>query len=101
MRKVILLIWDEVPMQHCFCFEVVDQMLQDIRSNNRLFRGLLVIMGGDFAQILPVIRRGTRATIVGACIQRFYIWPRLFLLFLQQNMRLLHDENSREFATWL
>ena len=85
-------------MQHCFCFEAVDRMLQDIRSNDCLFGGLPVIMGGDFAQILPVVRR---ATIVGACIQRSYIWPRLSLLFLRQNMGLFHDENSREFGTWL
>lgn len=76
-------------------------MLHDIRSNNRLFGGLPVIIGDDFAQILPVICRGTRAAIVGACIQRSYIWPRLSFLFLRQNMRLFHDENSREFATWL
>ena len=38
---------------------------------------------------------------MGACIQRSYIWPRLSLLFLRQNMRLLHDANNREFATWL
>ena len=101
MRQVTLLIWDEVPMQHRFCFEAVDRMLQDIRSDNRLFGGLPIVMGGDFAQILPVVRRGTRATIVGACIQRSYIWPRLSLLFLRQNMRLLHDANNREFATWL
>ena len=101
LRQVILLIWDEVPMQHCFCFEVVDWMLQDIQNNNRLFGGPPVIMGGDFAQILPVVRRGTRATIVGACIQRSFIWPRLSVLFLRQNMRLLHNENSREFGTWL
>ena len=55
-------------MQHRFCFEVVDRMLQDIRSHNRSFGGLPVIMGGDFAQILPVVCQGTRATIVGACI---------------------------------
>ena len=101
LRQVTLLIWDEVPMQHRFCFEAVDRMPQDIKSNNRLFRGLLVIMGGDFAQILPIVCRGTRATIVGACIQRSYIWPRLSLLFLRQNIRLLHDPNSQEFATWL
>lgn len=26
-RQVTLLIWDEVPMQHRFCFEAVDRML--------------------------------------------------------------------------
>ncbi len=86
-------------MQHHFYFEVVDQMLQDIRSNNRLFGGLPVIMGGDFAQILLVVYQDTRATIVGAYIQRSYIWPQLSLLFLRQNMRLIYDKNSQDFAT--
>ena len=99
LRQVTLLIWDEVPMQHRFCFKAVDQMLQDIRNNECFFGGLPVIIEGDFAQILPVVRRSTIATIVGACIQCSYIWPRLSLLFLRQNMRLLHDENSREFET--
>ena len=101
LHQITLLIWNEVPMQHRFCFEAVDRMLQNIWNNNRLFGGLPVIMGGDFAQILPVVCRGIRATIVGACIQRSYIWLWLFLLFLRQNMRLFHNENSREFGTWL
>lgn len=86
-------------MQHCFCFEVINRMLQDIWSNNCLFGGLFIMMKGDFAQILPVICRSTKATIVRACIQHFNIWPRLSLLFLQQNMQLFHDKNSQEFAT--
>ena len=85
-------------MQYRFCFEAVDRMLQDIRSDNRLFGVLPMVMGGDFAQILPVVCQGTRATIVGACIQCSYIWPRLTFLFLPQNMRLLHDANSQEVA---
>ena len=76
-------------------------MLQNIRSNDCLFEGLPIIIGRDFAQILPIICQGTRATILGACIQGYYIWPQLSLLFWRQNMRLLYDENSREFETWL
>lgn len=60
MHQVTLLIWDEIPMQHCFCFKAVDQILQDIKSNNHLFVGLPMIMGGDFAQILLVVCQGTR-----------------------------------------
>ena len=81
LRQITLLIWDEVLMQHRFCFKAVDQMLQDIRNNDCFFEGLPVIMGGDFVQILPVVCQDTRATIVEACIQRFYIWPRLSLFF--------------------
>lgn len=32
-------------MQYCVYFEAVDQMLQDIRSNNHLFEGLPMIKG--------------------------------------------------------
>ena len=99
LRQVTLLIWDEVPMQHRFCFEAVDRMVQDIRDSDQLFGGLPVVMGGDFAQILPVVHRGTRATIVRASIQRSYIWLRLTLLFLRKNMRLLQNADSQEFAT--
>lgn len=43
-------------------------MFQDIWSNNHLFEGLSIIIGGDFDQILPVICKYIRATIVKACI---------------------------------
>ena len=44
LRQVTLLIWDEVPMQHRFCFEAVDRMLQDIRDSDQLFGGLPVVI---------------------------------------------------------
>ena len=46
-------------MQHCFCFEAVDRMLQDIQSYGCLFGSLLVITGRDFAQILPIVCQST------------------------------------------
>lgn len=46
-----LIIWDEVPMQHKYCFEVVHRLLVDLRSvtDDVLFGGVPVILGGDFA----------------------------------------------------
>ena len=59
LRSAALIIWDEVPMQHKFCFEAVDRTLRDIRSNSDvLFGGLPAILEGDFAQILPVVKNG-------------------------------------------
>src|SRR5262249_37795964 len=57
LRQVDLIIWDEVPMQHKYCFEVVHRLLVDLRSttDDILFGGVPVILGGDFAQILPAI----------------------------------------------
>ena len=68
-----LLIWDEVPMQYRYCFEAVYCMLTDVCSNDFTFGGLPTILGGDFAQILPVVPWGNRAAIVGTCLQRSFL----------------------------
>lgn len=56
-------------MQHKYCFEVVHRLLVDLRSaaDDILVGGVPVILGEDFAQILPVVPRGSRADIVTAC----------------------------------
>ncbi|XP_070049601.1 uncharacterized protein [Nicotiana tomentosiformis] len=59
--KAKLIIWDEAPMMHRYCFEALDRTLRDIlrfkdASNlERPFGGKTVVLGGDFRQILPVI----------------------------------------------
>jgi hypothetical protein len=83
-------------MQHKYCFEVVHRLLTDLRSvtDDILFGGVPVILGGDFTQILPVIKRGTRPDIVRACLQRSFIWPRLKQLRLRTNIRVRKGENG-------
>jgi hypothetical protein len=46
----------------------VDPALKDM-----LFGGKVVVMGGDFKQILPVVPRGTRGQIVDASLKRFAV----------------------------
>ena len=101
LQEAVLVIWDEVPMQHRYCFEAVHRMLQDVRNSTALFGGLPVIASGDFAQILPVVRRGQRPAIVDACLQQStLIWPHLTVLHLRQNMRVLSGEQNSRFAAW-
>lgn len=74
LRQVDLIIWDKVPMQHKYCFEVVNRLLSDLRSTpNVLFGGVPVILGSDFAQILLVVPKGSRADIVYAYLQKSFI----------------------------
>ena len=101
LRRTSLLIWDEVPMQHRYCFEAVHRMLTDVRSNDSTFGGLPTILGGDFAQILPVVPRGDRAAVVGACLQRSFLWPTFRILSLRLNMRVRHGEANQQFAAWV
>ncbi|KAG0586650.1 hypothetical protein KC19_2G106400, partial [Ceratodon purpureus] len=101
-REASLIIWDEVPMQHRHCAEAVDRSLRDIRDSNSPFGGVTVVFGGDFRLILPVIPRGSRPQIVGACLRRSTIWQHVRILNLSINMRLQNaSPANREFAQWL
>lgn len=101
LRSTALIIWDEVPMQYRYCFEAVHRMLADVHSNTQApFGGVPVILGGNFAQILPVVKRGTRADVVAACLRQS-LWPSLRILSLRQNMRVLDGELNQRFATWV
>jgi hypothetical protein len=107
LRTVGLIIWDEVPMQHKYCFEVVHRLFCDLRGipndspSTPLFGGTPVVLGGDFAQILPVVQGGSRADTVTACLQRSYIWPRLRQLRLRTNMRVRNNPQDGPFRDWV
>ena len=96
-----LMIWNEAPMQHRHIQEAVDRTLRDIRNSDELFGGFSILFGGNFQQILPVIVKGSRPEIVGACIQKSYVWRPLDVLHLRKNMRLdVSVEQEREFVQW-
>nr|XP_043633113.1 ATP-dependent DNA helicase PIF1-like [Erigeron canadensis] len=111
--KTRLIIWDEAPMMHRHCFEALDRTLRDIlasssrASGDKPFGGKVILFGGDFRQILPVIQRGTRAQIVNASINSSDIWRHCTVLRLTENMRLkLGSPQSsltevKAFSDWL
>lgn len=91
-------------MQHKHCFDAVHRTLCDIRGDpDHTFGGLPAILGGDWAQILPVVRHGNRASIVRACLQNSFLWLRFQMLRLTVNMRLHADTtgHNRQHAEWL
>jgi hypothetical protein len=101
IRQADLVIWDEAPMQHRHIMEAVDRTFRDLRDSDKPFGGLTVVFGGDFQQILPVILKGSRAQVVGACIQRSILWRHIKVLYLHQNMRLnTQVQEEANFARW-
>ncbi|XP_022003565.1 uncharacterized protein LOC110901018 [Helianthus annuus] len=80
IKETNMIIWDEAPMTHKHCFEALDRTMRDIaRSNNpslqsKPFGGKIVLFGGDFRQILPVIPKGSRSMIVNSSLNSSYIW---------------------------
>ena len=71
-----LIIWDEAPMTHRHAFEAVDRTLRDLMKavdpllEEKPFGRKVVVFGGDFRQILPVVIKGSREDIVGFYLQR-------------------------------
>ena len=111
--KAKLIIWDEAPMMHKHCFEALDRSLRDIMrtqnngNTNIPFGGKVVVLGGDFRQILPVLPKATRQEVVNASINSSYLWHSCEVLTLSTNMRLLHGSSNadlnemKEFSEWI
>ncbi|XP_073359941.1 uncharacterized protein [Aegilops tauschii subsp. strangulata] len=70
-QRASLILWDEAPMTSRLCFEALDRTLRDVLSvhdeaNGMLpFGGKVMVLGGDFRQILPVVEGGTKEDIIG------------------------------------
>ena len=104
LRATSLIIWDEAPMTHRYAFEALDRTLQDVMQNTKVFGGKVMLFGSDFRQVLPVVRKGSRADIVDATLCRSRIWRHVNVLELQQNMRVMHgatDLMHQEFCKWV
>jgi len=67
----------------------------------------MVVLGGDFRKILPVIRKGCRHDIVLAAINSSTLWKSYKVLNLSTNMSLFaaaskDDGNAiKDFADWI
>ena len=91
LRTSSLIIWDEVAMTRRQAVETLDRSLQDIMGCNQPFGGKVMVFGGNFRQVLPVVPRGTRAQITDATLQRSYIWEKVHKVQLKQNIRAQGD----------
>ncbi|CAJ2678040.1 uncharacterized protein LOC123904970 [Trifolium pratense] len=108
LKQTKLIIWDEAPMAHRYTFEALERTLRDVMSSfsnsKTIFGGKVIVFGGDFRQILPVVPRGYRSDIVHATINSSKIWDHCKVLTLTQNMRLKKNGNDQEianFSKWL
>jgi len=66
-----MIIWNEVPIKHWYCFKVVSSTLNNIcntMDNANIFGGIPILLGGDFVQIPPLIHYGNCGTTVFASL---------------------------------
>ncbi|XP_054091375.1 uncharacterized protein LOC128923026 [Zeugodacus cucurbitae] len=107
MTKVLatskIIIWDECTMAHKRALEALNRTLKDLRNDSRCFGGAMILLSGDFRQILPVIPRSTAADEINACLKSSSLWRYVKKLQLTTNMRvtLLNDTSAEDFSEQL
>ena len=108
IREAPLIIWDEAPRAYRYTLEAVEHSPCDNCNRNWPFGGKMVIFGGNFKQVLPVVTRGSRACSVSSLIPRASVWSycnaqhlRINMWFMHSN--LTHNEHDwlRSFAEWI
>ena len=70
LRQIALFILDETSILSLNILHCVDRWLRDIVGNNIPFGGITFLLGGDFRQTLPVVKRENAAQSVEQCILR-------------------------------
>jgi hypothetical protein len=93
LRIATIIIWDEAPMTHRFSIEAVDRLLQDLNSCSLPFGGKIVVFGGDFRQVLPVVPRGNRSDVANASLVNSYPWNSFQRYKLHHNVRASTDSD--------
>ncbi|KAH0710191.1 hypothetical protein KY284_011618 [Solanum tuberosum] len=92
-----MIIWDEAPMAKRQTIETVDRSFRDIMDIDKPFGGKVMVFGGDFRQVLPVVPKSTRAEIVNASLVKSYLWPLMEKIQFTRNMRARTDPTFSEF----
>ncbi|XP_074303771.1 uncharacterized protein LOC141638263 [Silene latifolia] len=97
LREATMIIWDEASMAKKQHIEVVDMLFKDVCSNDEPFVGKVIVFGGDFWQVLPVLLRRTQQEAVDARIVSSAIWPLLAKFSLTENIRARAGPEFSEF----
>lgn len=97
LQQAAIFLLDECTMTHKKSLEAIDRTMQDLRGNRQIFDGALMLLSGDFRQILPVVPRSTPADEIHACLKSSNLWRHVKKLTLNTNMRVhLHNDQSAD-----
>ncbi|XP_036148429.1 uncharacterized protein LOC118647495 [Monomorium pharaonis] len=99
LKEIDIFIWDEAPMAPRYALEIMDRTLRDIMNNDLPFGGKIIVLGGDFRQLLPIKVHGTRSEIVNLSIKFSSTWKHFINFSLTKNTRVLPEKT--EFAKFL
>ncbi|XP_020266489.1 ATP-dependent DNA helicase RRM3-like [Asparagus officinalis] len=97
IRIARLIIWDEAAMAKRVTIETLDRTLRDLMDQDEPFGGKVIVFGGDFRQVLPVVPRSTRSQTIKESLVSSHLWSKMIKLQLSKNMRAKSDTTFSEF----
>jgi len=84
-------------MAPALALSAVNKLLNEIMKSEKPFGGKVLILGGDFRQILPIVPHGDLSAIVKASIKFNQLWSNFEVLKFHSNVRSIHQA----FSDWL
>ncbi len=99
LKEIDVFIWDEASMAPSSALNSIDILLRDTAQCQKPFGGKIFVLGGDFRQVLPVVRFGSRTRQVASSIKSSPLWKNFDIMTLHKNMRAKSEE--QQFAHWL
>ena len=99
LRETQAILWDEATITPHWALKAVDILLRDLMNNTKPFGGKVLLLGGDFRQCLPVVKKGNRVKIVQACLKMGSLWSKFKTLKLATNMKLTPGQAQHQ--EWL
>ncbi|XP_078431140.1 uncharacterized protein LOC144702973 [Wolffia australiana] len=98
IQSASIIIVDKAPMMHRHVYETLDRSIRDVMKTidatleNVPFGGKVVVMGGDFRQVLPVIQKGSRSMIISSSLNRSNVWRHCSVFRLRTNVRVSPEQ---------
>ena len=99
IRNATAILWDEATMASGIALDTIDKGIRDIINTDKPFGGKLMLLGGDFRQVLPVIPGASRSYQILSSIKYSKTWHMFEIRHLRKNMRTNPDEIA--FARWI
>ena len=113
LRDAELLNWDKINIAHRHAFNAFDCLLRHIMSSadplkaEEPFGGKIVVVAGDWRQLLPVIPNAQRAAVFGATVKRSPVWAHFKVVRFTRTMRVepilqpnMRSEPSQFLGNW-
>ncbi|XP_010693205.1 uncharacterized protein LOC104906185 [Beta vulgaris subsp. vulgaris] len=97
LKETSLIIWDESSVARKENIESLDLLLRDLCDPNVSFGGIVVVFGGGFRQVLPVVPQKTQNEAVEASLVSSILWPTFTRFSLTENMHAREDQPFSEF----